>query len=183
MEKEDVDRLFDIASRSRTHSALVGIILLTAGLVFALLGVHAIVIEITVTGILMMVFGANAVLTQGIRSTNGLPMIVLGALFVILVYLFETIHGILLFLEFLSTGIVYLGVALGRKEGKYGRRASLCIAVVSLYVAVNLLIAHEESMDILVTLMGYVLIGLSVYVLWCVVTNRPVVNPLSKDEE
>ena len=183
MEKEDVDRLFDIASRSRIHSALVGVLMLAIGLVFALLGVHAVVLEITVTGILMMVFGANAALTQGIRSADGLPMIVLGALFVVLVYLFEALHGLLLFLEFLSTGVIYLAVALGRREGRYGRRKSLIIGIVSLYVAANLLIAHEESMDILMTLMGYFLIALSAYVLWCAATGRQVENPLPKDGE
>jgi hypothetical protein len=72
---------------------------------------------------------------------------------------------------------------LGYKESKRGRKISLIIAVVSLYVAINLFIAHEESMDILITLMGVVLIGLSVFVLWCVEKNKTVTNPLPSDEE
>ena len=183
MEKEDVDRLLEIATRSRIHSVLVGILMLAAGIVFALYGVHAIVLEITVTGILMIVFGTNAFLNQGIRSADGIPMVVLGVLFVTLTFIFEAIHGLLLFLEFLSTGVVSLAVAVGERKGRYGRRKSLAIGIVSLYVAANLLVAHEESMDILVTLMGYFLIVLAAYVLWCAATGRQVENPLPGDGE
>ncbi|MBO5600212.1 MAG: hypothetical protein J5897_04125 [Candidatus Methanomethylophilus sp.] len=183
MEKEDVDKLMEIAARSRLHGALVGVLLLFIGIVFVCLGAHAIVLEITVTGILMIVFGTHTVLTKDIKSTEGIPMIILGILFVVLVYLFETLHGIILFLQFLSPGIISLAAALGYKESKRGRKISLIIAVVSLYVAINLFIAHEESMDILITLMGVVLIGLSVFVLWCVEKNKTVTNPLPSDEE
>ncbi len=182
MEKEDVDKLLDIASRSRTHSALIGMLLLVIGVIFVLLGAHAVVLEITVAGILMIVMGFNAVVARGIRSTDGIPMIILGALFIVLVYLFEALHGIMLFMEFLSAGVVALLTALGRRESKYGRRTSLIIAIVSIYVAVNLLVAHEESMDILITIVGIVLIALSAYVLWCAATDREVANPLPKED-
>ena len=88
MEKEDVNRLMDIASKSRLHSALIGVLLLAVGIIFVTLGAHAIVLEITVTGILMIVFGIRAVMTQGANSTDGIPMIILGVLFVALVYIF-----------------------------------------------------------------------------------------------
>ena len=60
---------------------------------------------------------------------------------------------------------------------------TLAIGVISIYVAINLLVAHEESLDILITLMGVFLTGLSVYVLWCAATDRQVVNPLEKKGE
>ena len=183
MEKEDVNRLLDIATKSRVHGALIGVLLLAVGIIFVTLGAHAIVLEITVTGILMIVFGTNAFLNQGIRSADGIPMVVLGVLFVTLTFIFEAIHGLLLFLEFLSTGVVSLAVAVGERKGRYGRRKSLAIGIVSLYVAANLLVAHEESMDILVTLMGYFLIVLAAYVLWCAATGRQVENPLPGDGE
>ena len=183
MEKEDVDKLLDIAARSRIHGVLIGVLLMVIGIVFVLMGAHAVVLEITVTGILMIVFGTHAVMTQGIRSTSGMPMIILGILFVVLVYVFETLHGILLFLEFLSTGIISLAAALGYRESKRSRRTSLAIGIISIYVAVNLFVAHEESMDILFTIMGAFLVVLSVYVLWCAAMDRPVVNPLTKVEE
>ena len=182
MEKEDVDKLMDIAARSRIHSVLVGLLLMVIGITFFVMGAHAIVLEITVTGIVMVVFGVHSVMTQGVKGNDGIFMIVLGILFVTLTYIFETIHGILLFLEFLSAGLVSLASAFGSREGKYGRRKSLVIGVVSVYIAVNLFIAHEESMDILITLMGIVLMALSVYVLWCAVRNRTVINPLAEDE-
>ena len=97
MEKEDVDKLLDIAARSRIHGVLIGVLLMVIGIVFVLMGAHAVVLEITVTGILMIVFGTHAIMTQGIRSTSGIPMIILGILFVVLIYVFETLHGILLF--------------------------------------------------------------------------------------
>ena len=178
MEKEDVDKLLEIASRSRLYAALVGILLMLIGLVFFLLGAHAVVLEVTVTGILMIVSGIRAVRTNGVKSIEGIPMIVLGILFVVFVYVFETLHGLMLTLEFLSGGIVYLGVALGRREGAYGRRTSLAIGIVSLYVAVSLVVAHEESMDVIITVMGIALMALSVYVLWCVARNRPVARSL-----
>ena len=183
MEKEDVNRLLDIASKSRLHSALIGVLLLAVGIIFVTLGAHAIVLEITVTGILMIVFGIRAVMTQGANSTDGIPMIILGVLFVVLVYIFEALHGLILFLEFLSTGVVYIAAAFGYRESKRSRRTSLAICIIALYVAVNLFVAHEESMDILITIMGAFLVVLSVYVLWCAATDRPVVNPLTKDEE
>ena len=101
-EREDVDRLLRIATRSRLHTALVGILLLTADLVFALLGAHAIVIEITVTGILMIVLGARGLMTEGKKGIGSILMIVLGVLFVLLTWIFEALHGLMLFLEFLS---------------------------------------------------------------------------------
>ena len=183
MEKEDVEKLLDIAARSRLHTVLVGALLLAVGLTFALLGAHAIVLEITVTGLLMIVSGINTAVTRGFREIEGIPMAVLGVLFVVFVFVFEALHGLMLFLEFLSAGIVYLLAALGRREVRYGRRASLAIGIISLYVAVNLLVAHEESMDILITLMGIFLIALSVYVLWCAAKDRPVGNPFSGGEE
>lgn len=183
MEKEEVNRLLDIATKSRVHGALIGALLLAVGIIFVTLGAHAIVLEITVTGILMIVFGIRAVMKQGIKSTEGIPMILLGALFVVLVYIFEVLHGLILFLEFLSTGVVYLAAALGYRESKRSRRTSLAISIISIYVAVNLIVAHEESMDILITIMGAFLVVLSIYVLWCAVMDRPVVNPLTKDEE
>ena len=109
-------------------------------------------------------------------------MIVLGVLFVVFVYVFESLHGLMLFLEFLSTGIIALLVAFGRREGRHGRRTSLVIGIVSLYVAINLLVAHEESMDILITIMGVALIALSAYVLWCAIKDRQVVNPLPEND-
>ena len=183
MEKEDIDTLLDFASRSRIYAAVVGTLMLIIGVVFVLLGAHAIVLEITVTGIMMMVFGINTILTEGMRNREGLTMIVLGALFVILVYLFEALHGLMLFFEFLSTGLVSLGVAFGRGESAYGRKASLIFGIVSIYVAINLLIAHEESLDILITLMGYVILALSAYVLYCAINNERVVNPLPEEKE
>ena len=96
-EREDVDRLLRIATRSRLHTALVGILLLTADLVFALLGAHAIVIEITVTGILMVVLGARGLMTEGKKDIGSILMIVLGILFVLLTYIFEALHGLILF--------------------------------------------------------------------------------------
>lgn len=183
MEKEDVDNLLRIAARSRLHTALVGILLLATGLVFALLGAHAIVIEITVTGILMVVLGARGLMTGGKKDIESILMIVLGVLFVLLTWIFEALHGLMLFLEFLSAGVVHIGAALGRGDRGYGRRTSLAIGIISIYVAINLLVAHEESMDILITLMGVFLTGLSVYVLWCAATDRQVVNPLEKKGE
>ena len=183
MEKEDVSKLMDIATKSRVHGAIIGVLLLIVGIIFVMLGAHAIVLEITVMGILMIFFGIRAVMMQGIKSTDGVPMIILGALFVVLVYLFEALHGLMLFLEFLSTGVVYLAAALGYRESKRSRRTSLAIGIISIYVAVNLFVAHEESMDILITIMGAFLVVLSVYVLWCAAMDRPVVNPLTKDEE
>ena len=183
MEKEDVDRLLRIAARSCLHTALVGILLLAIGLVFTLLGAHAIVIEITVTGILMVVLGARGLMTEGKKDIENILMVVLGVLFVLLTWIFEVLHGLILFLEFLSAGVVYIGAALGRGDRGYGRRTSLAIGIISIYVAINLLVAHEESMDILITLIGVFLTGLSIYVLWCAATDRQVVNPLEKKGE
>ena len=60
-------------------------------------------------------------------------------------------------------------------------RTSLVIAVISIYVAINLLVAHEESMDILMSITGAILIVLSVYVLWCVARGIQVINPLPEE--
>ena len=58
------------------------------------------------------------------------------------------------------------------------RRTSLVIAVISIYVAINLLVAHDESMDILMSITGAILIVLSAYILWCVAKGRQAINPL-----
>ena len=77
MEKEDVVRLLELASRSRVHSSLVGILMMIIGIIFVSLGSHAIVLEIVVGGILMIVLGSHAIITKGIRDIRGLSMIVL----------------------------------------------------------------------------------------------------------
>ena len=75
---------------------------------------------------------------------------------------------------------MHIGAALCRGDRGYGRRTSLAIGVISIYVALSPLVAHEESMDVLITLTGAFLTALSAYVLWCAATDRPVANPLSK---
>ena len=55
--------------------------------------------------------------------------------------------------------------------------------MISLFIAVNLLIAHEESMDMLMTAMGVLLMILSIYVMWCAIKDRQVVNPFPDDGE
>ena len=110
-------------------------------------------------------------------------MIILGSLFVLFTFVFESLHGLMLIMEFLSTGIISLLEAIGSRDAKYDRRLSLFEAVISLFIAVNLLIAHEESMDMLMTAMGVLLIILSIYVMWCAVKDRQVVNPFPDDGE
>ena len=183
MEKEDVVRLLELASRSRVHSALVGILMMIIGVIFVSLGSHAIELEIVVGGILMIVLGSHAIITKGIRDISGLSMIVLGSLFVLFTFVFESLHGLTLILEFLSTGIISLLEAIGHRDAEYDRRLSLFEAVISLFIAVNLLIAHEESMDALMKAMGVLVIVLSVYVLWCAIEDRHVVNPFPDDGE
>ena len=183
MEKEDVVGLLELASRSRVHSALVGILMMIIGIIFVSLGSRAIELEIVVGGILMIVLGSHAVITKGIRDIRGLSMIVLGLLFVLFTFVFESLHGLTLIMEFLSTGIISLLEAIGQRDAKYDRRLSLFEAVISLFIAVNLLIAHEESMDMLMTAMGVLLMILSIYVLWCAVKDRMVVNPFPDDGE
>ena len=76
MEKEDVVRLLELASRSRVHSALVGILMMIIGVIFVSLGSHAIELEIVVGGILMIVLGSHAIITKGIRDIRGLGLMV-----------------------------------------------------------------------------------------------------------
>jgi uncharacterized membrane protein HdeD (DUF308 family) len=181
MEKEDLDKLFDIASRSRLYTALVGVLLLIIGIVFFLFGGEAIVLEITATGILMIVFGTHKLLTAGVKDKDSILMIILGILFVVFVFVFEVLHGLMLILEFLSTGLIFLWTALGQRKGNYGRKTSLVIGIGSLIIAVGLIVAHEESLDIIITVMGAILIALSIYVLWCAAKNKPAINPITYD--
>ena len=101
----------------------------------------------------------------------------------IFTFVFESLHGLMLIMEFLSTGTISLLEAIGSRDAKYDRRLSLFEAVISLFIAVNLLIAHEESMGALMKAMGVLVIVLSVYVLWCAIEDRQVVNPFQDDGE
>lgn len=174
MDKEEIDQLLEIAGKSRLHTVIIGVILLVLGLVFASNGIQAVVVEIIVTGIMMIYSGVHTVMLQGPNSKGGVSMIVLGVVFIAIVPIFEEIHGILLIFEFISIGVIHLLVAIGHREGKYGRKTSLVIGIVAIYVALSLITAHEESMDSLIIIMGYVLMALSVYVLYCAARNRPI---------
>ncbi len=177
MDKEDVESMLEIATQSKRNAYAVGIGMLVIGIVYVLLGDHAVALEIIVSGIVMFFVGIYLVING--RSKLGIALIALGVLFEVLTELFEAFHSLEMFLEFGSIAAVSLIAAFKAEEDHQKRFTSLVVAIAAGITAAMIVIENKTTMDILMTLIGVVLIAIAVYLLWATKNSK---NPVLLDK-
>ncbi len=164
VDKEDVEEMLEIAMRSKRNSYAVGIGMLIIGIVYVMLGDHAVQLEIIISGIVMFFVGLYFVING--RGKFGVALMALGVLFEVLTELFELFHGLEMFLEFASICVLSLIAAYKTEKWNQTRLTSVIVAIAAGIVAVMLIIEHKTTMDFLMTVIGVLLIAISVYLLW-----------------
>ncbi len=170
MDKEDVEEMLDIAMKSKRNAYAVGIGMLIIGSVYILLGDHAVQVEIIVSGIVMFFVGLYFIINGSWKF--GIVLVVLGILFEILTELFEAFHALEMFLEFGSICVASLIAAYKANDNPQKCFTSVIVAIAAGITAVMIIVEHKTTMDFLMTVIGIVLVAISIYLLWATKNSK-----------
>lgn len=170
MNEEDVLKLLKVAKKSKINAYAVGIGLIAMGIAYAILGVGAVVLEIIITGAVLIVIGLSMSLNGSLKA--GLVSIALGVIFIVLVEVMEVLHGIEMILEFGSITVGSFVIAFRREPGSSARFTALLTGIAAGIVAILLILVHETTMDFLMGLSGLVLIGIGAYLIWATAYSK-----------